>query len=162
VSPQYDSSEPFEFICEEKINDIWEDVSTIEGDHKVSYSIFSVGDYLSNVEDDYINVDLLEILTNSAYREGCADNQWKAKPVATYNGICLNVAICCEFSQNGIVIGKLNAPIHYLLNRYGLAHINEWDGNSIQINENGGFILAPQMGSGFKDANNNFTGVLMG
>jgi len=48
------------------------------------------------------------------------------------------------------------------LNKYGLANINAWDGNSVQVNSEGGYILAPQMGAGVKDSNNNFTGVLMG
>jgi len=48
------------------------------------------------------------------------------------------------------------------LNRYGLANINEWDGNSVQIDDEGGFILSPQMGAGHKDNGNKFTGVLMG
>ena len=48
------------------------------------------------------------------------------------------------------------------MNRYGLASLNAWDGNSVQINEEGGYILAPQIGAGVKDSNNNFTGVVMG
>jgi hypothetical protein len=43
-----------------------------------------------------------------------------------------------------------------------LAHLNEWDGNSIQIKDDGGYILSPQMGAGEKNENNQFTGVLMG
>jgi len=43
-----------------------------------------------------------------------------------------------------------------------MANINEWDGNSIQINNEGGFILSPQMGTGHKENDNSFTGVLMG
>jgi hypothetical protein len=51
------------------------------------------------------------------------------------------------------------------LNKYGLSYLNDWDGNSISIDEsagNGGVILAPQIGAGRKDNNNRFTGVLMG
>jgi len=33
--------------------------------------------------------------------------------------------------QNGEVIGQIKVPIHYLLNKFGLSHINDWDGNSI-------------------------------
>ena len=49
-----------------------------------------------------------------------------------------------------------------MLNRYELAHLNDWDGNSIKINDNEGYILAPQMGAGRKENDNSFTGVLMG
>jgi len=53
-------------------------------------------------------------------------------------------------------------PIHYLLNRYGLANINAWDGNSVQIDDTGGYILSPQIGAGRKENDNSFTGMIMG
>lgn len=56
----------------------------------------------------------------------------------------------------------IHIPVHLYLNHYGLSSINGWDGNSIKIDEDGGYILAPQMGAGIKDANNKFTGVVMG
>ena len=49
-----------------------------------------------------------------------------------------------------------------MINRFGLSHLNGWDGNSIQIDNEQGFILSPQVGAGVKDDNNRFTGVLMG
>jgi len=105
---------------------------------------------------------LLEILTNSVYRDGCEKNQWKIRPASRYDGICVNEAVCCTYRQNGRVIGRINIPIHFLLNKYGMANINEWDGNSVQLDSEGGFILAPQMGAGQKESDNSFTGVLMG
>ena len=53
-------------------------------------------------------------------------------------------------------------PIHFYLNRFGNAALNGWDGNHIEINEDGGFILAPQIGAGKKDSNNAYTGIFMG
>ena len=169
VLPQYDNSYPFEFICQEKINDIWEDISNIEGEHKVQYKvqsdklpIIAIG---TNQREDS---NLLEILED---RIGCKDNQWWVRPASRYDGLSINNAICFtfkrkykdldgnEFYNN---IGRINVPIHFLLNKYGLSHINEWDGNSVQVDQQGGFILSPQMGAGKKDENNNFTGVLMG
>jgi len=79
-----------------------------------------------------------------------------------YDGACVNVAVLCTIKDNENQIGKLRIPIHFLLNKYGLAHLNEWDGNSIQIKDDGGYILSPQMGAGKKNENNQFTGVLMG
>jgi hypothetical protein len=36
-----------------------------------------------------------------------------------------------------------------MLNRYGHAALNDWDGNSIKIDEESGdIILAPQVGAG--------------
>jgi len=37
MTPQYDTH-PFEFICEEKIDGVWEDVSNVKGGHKITYS----------------------------------------------------------------------------------------------------------------------------
>ena len=162
MTPQYDSSHPFEFICKEKINGTWEDVSTVSGSHAVTYTLSAVGNYLSTKDGSATNSNLLEILTTTVYRDGCAKNQWKARPASRYDGVCVNVAICCIYRQNGVIVGRINVPVHYLLNKYGMANINEWDGNSVQIDNEGGFILSPQMGAGIKDSNNRFTGVLMG
>ena len=49
-----------------------------------------------------------------------------------------------------------------LLNRFGNSAINDWNGNSVQIDEDGGTILSPQVGAGTKDNNNRFTGMVMG
>lgn len=162
MTPQYDSSHPFEFICKEKINGTWEDVSTVSGSHAVTYTPSAVGNYLSTKDGSATNSNLLEILTSDVYKDGCAKNQWKARPASRYDGVCVNVAICCIYRQNGVIVGRINVPVHYLLNKYGMANINEWDGNSVQIDDEGGFILAPQMGAGHKESDNSFTGVLMG
>ena len=53
-------------------------------------------------------------------------------------------------------------PIVTILNNYGLSYLNSWDGTSIEINEDGGYILAPQIGAGVKEEDNSFSGVLMG
>ena len=53
-------------------------------------------------------------------------------------------------------------PIHMSLNTFGLASLNAWDGNHVEINEDKNYILAPQIGAGYKDDNNRFTGVVMG
>ena len=70
-----------------------------------------------------------------------------------------------------VTIGKavmfIHIPVHFMLNRYGHAALNDWDGNSVSIDaegENGNsIILAPQIGAGEKNKNTNtFTGILMG
>lgn len=168
VLPQYDNSYPFEFTCQEKINNIWEDVSNVQGEHKIYYSQPDPPVAIGTTEIE--NSNLLEILTSTTYRNDCNDNQWWARPASRYDGISINNAICCVFKRKYVdsnneefynEIGRINVPIHFLLNKYGLAHINEWDGNSVQVNNDGGFILSPQMGAGHKE-DNNFTGVLMG
>lgn len=169
INPQYDNSHPFEFYCEELIKkegteiQTWEDISNVEGNHKIIYDFSAIGKYQS-YDETYTstNANLLTIL-GEAYRKGLTPNQCPARPAARYDGQCVNVAICCKMShQNGQIIGKIKVPIHYLLNKFGLSHINDWDGNSIQINNDGGYILSPQMGAGVKNKQNQFTGVLMG
>ena len=162
TSPQYDNSHPFEFICQEKINNTWEDVSLVAGSHAVSYTPGLCGNVKRNKAGNLVNSNLLILLSNSAYRDGLNKNQWRYKPNSKYDGECINNAVTCVYQQNGVIVGRLSVPIHFLLNRYGLASLNAWDGNSVQINEQGGYILAPQMGAGVKDSNNNFTGVVMG
>lgn len=150
VFPQYDSVNPFEIICKQKIGDFWEDISNIskEGEaaeYSLSYDFGTVNDLL--------------IATN---KETETLNQKWYKPIEEFNGYATDVAVTCIARQGGAIIASIHIPVHFLLNRYGLAHLNDWDGNSIQINEDGGYILAPQMGAGTKDEHNTFTGVLMG
>lgn len=57
---------------------------------------------------------------------------------------------------------EIYIPIHLSFNTFGLASLNGWDGNRLEINQNENYILAPQMGAGYKDANNRFTGLVMG
>ena len=56
---------------------------------------------------------------------------------------------------------KIYIPIHMSLNRYEHAWLNDWDGNTLKINEQGNYILAPQIGAGIKNENA-FTGITMG
>ena len=75
----------------------------------------------------------------------------------------IEVKIYKEENTNGkdpdIII---SAPIIFTLNTFGLASLNAWDGNSVTIDEEGGYIMAPQIGAGEKDNNNRFTGIVMG
>lgn len=57
---------------------------------------------------------------------------------------------------------EIYIPIYMSLNRFGLQSLNAWDGNHLEINEDKDYILAPQIGAGAKDANNAFTGIVMG
>ena len=60
-----------------------------------------------------------------------------------------------------VPFATIHIPIHMMLNRYENAALNDWDGNTIEIDNDGGYILTPQVGAGFKE-NNKFTGVLLG
>ena len=153
VFPQYDSVNPFEIICKQKIGDFWEDISSISGNDTEATQ------YQLQYNFSTANEKLLKPTT----RETVTLNQKWYKPVEELNGYDTNAAVTCKIQQGeNNEIASIHIPIHFLLNRYGLAHLNDWDGNSIQINESGGYILAPQMGAGVKNEKNTFTGVLMG
>lgn len=64
--------------------------------------------------------------------------------------------------QNGNPEVEIYIPIHMSLNTFGLASLNSWDGNHIEINEDSNYIIAPQIGAGIKTNENKFTGVVMG
>lgn len=143
VSPQYDSTNPFTI-----------DVIAPEGG---SYTFNVIGGIINASTGAYIanNPSHLTELTTSP---ALPPNQKKYKPIGRYDGECINNTLVCTYGS----YAKIRIPIHFLLNRFGQSNINAWDGNSVQIDSNGGFILAPQMGAGVKDNNNRFTGVLMG
>ena len=162
--PQYDNLHPFEFICKQRIGGYWEDVSNAMGEYAIDYTPSSSGNIQVKSGNTFVpnNTNLLTLLTNNVYRSDLLDNQWLYRPSSVYNGECVNEAVTCNYLQDNQLIGRIHIPIHFLLNKYGLGNINAWDGNSIQINDEGGYILSPQMGAGVKNNDNSFTGVLMG
>lgn len=66
------------------------------------------------------------------------------------------------YENGGNTICDVYVPIHMSLNVYGLKSLNAWDGNHVEINEDENYVLAPQIGAGKKNENNQFTGILMG
>ena len=63
---------------------------------------------------------------------------------------------------NEALIATIFHPIQLILNRYAHSALNDWNGNAIEINDGEGIILAPQMGAGYKEEDNSFTGMVMG
>ena len=173
--PKYDNTLPFEVVITKKIEGIEEDVTDIEeGEHAISKIEWEVGgsvfDYLNrskkkSEEEYFINSNNLLLQQNNSL----ARYQMLCRPSSTYDGLCVNNTLICksyvraeiEGGSFDLLVGILHIPIHFLLNKYGLADLNEWDGNSIQLKEEGGFVLAPKVGAG-KKKDNTFTGVLMG
>lgn len=163
--PEYDSSKPFEFIVERKINGVWEDVSlTTTGTYSLTFTYQVQGTVKKVTGTSTIQTiasNNLERLTSSIYGT-LNKNQCLCRPSARYNGECVNNRLVCTVKRGSTIVARMAVPIHFYINRYGLANLNDWDGNSIQINHNGGYILAPQMGAGVKNADNSFTGIVMG
>lgn len=90
-------------------------------------------------------------------------------PNDIYDGAYCNNLVKVSFyvsdtvaNQGGVPEVEVYIPIYMSLNTFGLASLNAWDGNHVEINEDENYILAPQIGAGLKDKNNRFTGVVMG
>ena len=131
--PDYDNTLPFEIIVQKANGSYWEIDNTSR-----TYTWYAIG-----------NITPKEITGKTA----------AFKPVDTFDGSDLSSAIVCEVSG----VGRIHVPIYMILNRYGHTALNGWDGNSIQLNANGDTILAPQIGAGKKQSDDNtFTGILMG
>lgn len=126
-------------------------------------------------------------ISNTWNNKTLALYQCNAIPPSRYDGYSLANGLKCTISlgqekKTNIIIDKdsnstatvtyrtaitdpiaiMYFPIHFYLNRYGHARLNDWDGNSIKINEEENYILAPQVGAGKKEEDNSFTGVLIG
>lgn len=89
-------------------------------------------------------------------------------PAETYNGIYCNNRVeakIIETVNDGTekILATVVIPIHLSLNAYELASVNGWDGTHIEINEEEGYLLSPQLGAGVKNPEtNSFTGLVMG
>ena len=91
----------------------------------------------------------------------------KIKPADIYTGEYSNNVVHIKIykgeKENNDLEYELYVPIYMSLNIYGLTALNNWDGNSVEINEDQKYVLAPQIGAGEKNpSDNTFTGILMG
>lgn len=158
----YDNTNPFELIVTEQINGYTEDISRLTGSYAVDYTWNTYGQYWGENSEthqmDWIAANHLIATT----RTGLERNQKDYKPSDSYDDESVNNAVGCIVKRGNTELAKIHIPIHLLLNRFGNSAINDWNGNSVQIDEEGGTILSPQVGAGTKDTNNRFTGMLMG
>jgi len=76
--------------------------------------------------------------------------------------MCVTDGLEITVSIDGSTAAQMWVPVHLMLNKYGQAWLNGWDGNSIEIDEDGNYILAPQIGAGKKNSDNTYTGIVMG
>ena len=83
-------------------------------------------------------------------------------PNDEYNGSYTNNNVEAIIYSGDTEIATVVVPIHMSLNTFGLASLNAWDGNTVTIDEDNGYVMAPQVGAGEKDGNHRFTGILMG
>lgn len=52
--------------------------------------------------------------------------------------------------------------IHLYLNYHSMSNLNDWDGTKVYVDKDNQYILAPQMGAGYKESDNSYTGLVMG
>jgi hypothetical protein len=157
-TPAYDSANPFRLKITQTIDGIAEDISTtVLPQYQVDYN-WSVKGQVYNSEWD-VQENLIE---KRDYTNSLKVNEKNYKPIDVFNGYSVNNAVYCSITRGGDELLNIHIPIHLYLNKYGNSAMNGWDGNHIQIDEDGGFILAPQVGAGKKNDDNSFTGVFMG
>lgn len=157
--PRYDNTEPFELKVTQNISNFWEDVSL---KNSANYAVTYTWNYLGRIYNTYTKAwQYPTILTNRAM-DNIAKHQKPVKPPDSFDGQCVTAALQGIVYKNGQEIARIHIPVHLSLNRFGNSAINDWDGNSVNINKDGGFILAPQVGAGIKETDNSFTGVVIG
>lgn len=153
--PSYDSTNPFKIIVKKKIA---EDIVDYSLSDKLAYEWHNYG-WVYSKENGWINTNLISPFNSDTIGK----NEKKFQPDTTYDGQCVSIAVECQVSEANDVKARIYIPVHYYFNRYGLAALNDWDGNSISIDKDGnGMILSPQVGAGKKNKDNSFTGVLIG
>lgn len=154
--PRYNNTYPFEITVTQTINGYNEDVSLKTSS---AYAVTYTWSYLGRIyEKSWINdIHLIDRKVDNLTK-----NQKASKPTDSYDGQCVTNALECVIKKGSTEIIRVHIPVHLMLNRYGNAAINGWDGNSVNIDPNGGFILAPQVGAGIKETDNSFTGVVIG
>ena len=153
TEPKYNGSNLFEIILLENNIDITEK-------NEITYTWDIKGSIYNTTTSTW---ELQQNLTIPTYSNSDSA-KWErvVRPEQPYNGECLSNSIECSAIKNGTKIATLRIPIHMYLNRYGLANLNDWDGNHIDINDAGNYILSPQIGAGSKNESNQFTGIVMG
>ena len=172
--PQYSSAHPFEMTVthktEEVLNGVSKGVTLDVADSKSGNYIMNYNwDYSGNPrnyeyeEDGQTKKNNYHILM-SEYKESNTVIPYKCKiePYEKFDGRSLDVGFICHVTNDDINVGTLYFPIHMHLNRFGFANLNDWNGSSVKIKD-GEYLLAPQVGAGFKDPQTNaFTGLVMG
>ena len=96
--------------------------------------------------------------TNADLDEFQYDKNYSLIPVDSYDNSGKNASVILQ--KESI---KILWPVAFWLNTYGNESVNTWDGISVEISEDNGYILSPLVGAGEKNSSTNtFTGVLMG
>lgn len=143
----------------------WVDITDIDG---TTFDWSYHGGYLGNIVSGNsialheIDVNPFKYKDNNHNINNNRKPELSIKPKDQYNGLSVMNGLSCTVQVNGNIVMRVSFPIHMSLNRYENMFLNGWDGSHIDLNKDGGTILAPQIGAGSKDSDNSFTGVIMG
>ena len=143
--PSYNQN-PFEVIVEKQIDDTYTKIDSNQ--FKCNWSV------LGNLKQPQLSNESINTI----------------EPQDTYSGQKIDSAIKIQITiikdediGENITVGYLHIPIYMYINRYNHRALNDWDGNSINLDkDNNQTILAPQIGAGKKNTDNSFTGIFMG
>ena len=168
TNPKYNNNEIF--TCEDSYNDELKDSYTykwtfsknfIKKKNKKKILTQKITDPTTGKE---IEKAILDENGNIQYIETIpAPYECDIVPLEKFNDDIRNNYIKVEITGDTVLGNIIHIkPINCLFNQYGMSNINGWDGSKLEIDENGQYILAPQMGAGEKNDDNTFTGLVMG
>lgn len=168
TNPKYNNNEIF--TCEDSYNDELKDSYTykwtfsrnfIRKKNKKKILTQKITDPTTGKE---IEKAILDENGNIQYIETVpAPYECDIIPLEKFNDDIRNNYIKVEITGDAVLGNIIHIkPINCLFNQYGMSNINGWDGSKLEIDENGQYILAPQMGAGEKNDDNTFTGLVMG
>lgn len=147
TKPSYRKGEPFEVnIYKTIINDIEEEVTNYQNEG-----------FTYEWEVLPRESKLLQIVSESD------ENTCTVVPVNVFTkGNQVDNALLLTIKKEGEPFAQVHIPIHFMLNKYENRALNDWSGTAIEINNEDGYILTPQVGAGKKNQDNSFTGIIMG
>ena len=147
TKPSYRKGDPFEVnIYKTIINDIEEEVTNYQNEG-----------FTYEWEVIPRESKLLQIVSEND------KNVCTAIPVNVFTkGNQVDNALLLTIKKEDEPFAQVHIPIHFMLNRYENRALNDWSGTAIEINNEDGYILTPQVGAGKKNQDNSFTGIIMG
>ena len=111
--------------------------------------LFNQRDYSSTLESLTKNILDIELRDGGRYLKPASSFIFETNTMARLRG----QYTASKYIYHSIIL---------YLDTYGNEAINGWDGTKLELDENGQYIFAPQIGAGEKDSANRFTGVVMG
>lgn len=157
------SSYPIDIAVDFTDNEIQNlDINSIPSYIKYTASGVNPSFYSNNIQFLYNDSDLSNNITSlktDILQIQQDDGLYYLKPASSFIFEDNTIAMLkCKYQSSKYLLH----PIVLYLDTYGNESINGWDGTSLQINEEDGYVYAPQIGAGSKDSANRFTGVIMG